>query len=258
MSKIFNRFLAEKQTALMKSQTVPGFGASEALLRQHLPEPVKRYLKKCGFDQRMLPRQAEVIWKDSAIRLAPDKPWMPLKTIQFNSTPFPCRIVYMKAMMMGIIPFEGRDIFNAGSGHMLGKIVGMIPVFDAQDKEIAFSGLVTVLAEAFMVPGYMIESYTSWQEIDDHSAKAVMVWQDLKVEGIFHFDDAGDMVRFDTDERYYANPKGFNELQKWSVFCDAYTEKNGIRFPERVRAVWFLPEGEYEYWRGTLDHIKFD
>lgn len=68
------------------------------------------------------------------------------------------------ARILGVIPFEGRDIYRGGRGHMLGKILNLLKVVDAQDPEIAQSALVTLFAEAFLVPSYALQSYITWDE----------------------------------------------------------------------------------------------
>ena len=45
---------------------------------------------------------------------------------------------------------------------------------------------------------------------------------------------------------------------KFSVAVDGYQDQGGMRVPTGVRAVWHLPEGEFEYWRGTIREIHFD
>ena len=166
-----------------------GVQAESAHQAATLPDPVQRYLKMAGFADRPLPKAGEVIWKESRIKFGPDKPWTSLKTLQFNATPSPVRMAYMTTKMFGVLPFEGRDLFADGQGHMLGKIAGMIPVFD---------------------------------------------------------------------DRCYANPNGVNERQTWTAYCENYIEKDGVRFPSTVRAVWSLSEGEFEYWNGTVDRVVYD
>ena len=225
---------------------------------EHLPEPVQNYLRYCGFIGYQEIINAEVIWSDSHIKLAPDRNWMKLNTQQFNSVPEPMRIAYMKAAILGVIPFEGRDIYRDGRGNMLGKIAGIFTVFNSQDKETSQSALITILAEVPLVPGYALADYITWEEIDKHTANARIQHKELDVGGTFFFNDNGEYIRFETDERYYVNPEGDYKKVKFSILIDGYTEKEGLKFPTKVRAIWHLPEGEYEYWKGTISDINFN
>lgn len=265
MSKMYQRYLNEKRHWLemvRRAETADPGALGERAESAHqvasLPDPVQRYVKMAGFADRPLPKAGEVIWKESRIKFGPNKPWTSLKTLQFNATPSPVRMAYMTTKMFGVLPFEGRDLFADGQGHMLGKIAGVIPVFDDRSKEISRSGVVTVLAEIFLVPGYLTESYLTWEAIDAYSAKAKLTDHGLTGEGIFTFNDLGEVTTFVSHDRYYANPNGGNERQTWTAYCENYIEKDGVRFPSTVRAVWSLPEGEFEYWNGTIDRVVYD
>lgn len=265
MSKMYQRYLNEKRQWLemVKRAETADSGGRRQLTESgtqtaSLPDPVQRYLKMAGFADRPLPRAGEVVWKESRIKFGPDKPWMSLKTLQFNATPSPVRMAYMSTKMFGVLPFEGRDLFADGHGHMLGKIAGLIPVFDDGRQEISQSGVVTVLAEAFLVPGYLTEPYVTWEAIDERTAKARLTDHGLTGEGIFTFNDLGEVTTFVSHDRYFANPEGGNERQTWTAYCENYIEKDGVRFPSVIRAAWSLPEGEYEYWNGTIDKVVYD
>lgn len=269
MSKMYQRYLDEKRQWLevvRKAENAEagsgnaGSGASvgSEAQRSSLPEPVQRYLSMAGFDHRPLPKAGEVVWKESRIKFGPDKPWTSLKTLQFNATPSPVRMAYMTTKMFGLLPFEGRDLFADGQGHMLGKIAGLFPVFDDRTQEISQSGVVTVLAELFLVPGYLTAPYVKWEAVDDTTVKARLSDHGLAGEGVFTFSPQGEVMTFVSDDRYYANPKGGNERQRWTAYCENYIEKDGFRFPSTVRAVWNLPEGDFEYWNGTIDRVIYD
>ncbi len=138
----------------------------------HLPEPVRRYLHHCGFVDRPMANNAEVIWADSRIKMKPGQRWMRLKTLQHNFVEDPCRIAYMRANMLGLIPFEGRDRYLNGGGHMFGTLGRMIKVFDARDRETFLGAAVVVLAEVLLIPLYSIQPYIHWEAVDDLTAKA--------------------------------------------------------------------------------------
>ena len=125
----------------------------------HLPEPVQKYFRHCGYLGKEKMINAEVEWKDVYIKMSANKKWMSLNCYQFNSVPEPSRIVYMKSSIFGIFPFEGRDKYQDGHGNMLIKLLKIIKVADAKGKEIDESALVTILAEALAVPTYALQDY---------------------------------------------------------------------------------------------------
>lgn len=223
-----------------------------------LPKPVQKYFHYCGYSGKEKMVNAQTEWKDVYFKMAPNKKWMKLECYQFNSVAEPIRIVYMKSKILGIFPFEGRDKYQDGHGNMLAKLLKFIKVVDAKSKEMDESALVTVLAEALIVPTYALQSYIKWDEIDSNTAKAVINYNNSKVCGLFYFKDNGEFIRFETHDRYYSeNGKEYKKV-KWAAVVDNYTEKNGIKIPSVMKGIWHTDEGHYEYFRGTINNISFN
>lgn len=224
----------------------------------HLPAPVQRYFEHCGFIGKPVPMNAEVVWSESFIRMRPDKDWMKLKTIQYNSVEEPFRIVYMKANMFGLIPFEGRDIYANGQGHMYGKVANLFTVFDEKQREIGQSALIIILAEVLLVPGYALASYVHWEPIDDKSASVRITHNGYDVSGIFFFNDAGEMIRFETNDRYYLSPDIGNVLTSFIASVSDYKVQGDYIIPGTLIAAWQLDSGLYEYWKGYMSEVKYN
>ena len=190
--------------------------------------------------------------------MKPGGKWMKLKTTQFNSVESPFRIAYMRARMLGLIPFEGRDTYFDGHGHMYGVIGKMITVFDEKEREIAVSALVTIMAECLMVPGYVLQDYITWEPIDDSTAAAVIHHQGIRIRGVFHFNEAGEFTLFTSDDRYYMSPDQGNVTTPFSAEIGDYFYQGGIKVPGSVKAVWHLDSGRYEYWKGKIKGIRYN
>lgn len=221
-----------------------------------LPEPVQRYFRQCGLVGTPMANHAEVIWSESHIKMKPNQKWMKLKTHQHNFVEEPSRLAYMRANMMGIVPFEGRDKYHDGQGHMFGTLGRMIKIFDEKDLEIAQGASIVLLAEVLLVPSYAIQSYIRWEAVDELTANARYIHKGIDVGGTFHFNEQGEYIRFTTKERPYSLPKGGYEKQPYTIEIRGYQQKGDIRIAKEVAAIWNLPEGDFEYWRGTIKEIK--
>jgi hypothetical protein len=223
-----------------------------------LPEPVRRYLRYCGYIGKEKMVNARVVWSDSYIKMSPGKKWMRLKTEQFNSVPEPMRAAYMKARLWGFIPFEGRDYYGGGNGSMRGKLIKLFTVINADDHEIAQSALITLFAETLFIPNYALQDYIEWIPVDSLTAAARLRHGGMDVSGLFFFNERGEFIRFETNDRYYTDPDGGYRKVKFSAVVDQYKENKGVLIPASVRAVWHLDEGDYEYWRGTISDINYN
>lgn len=227
-----------------------------------LPEAIKKYLGICGFNGRDIPENACVNWSDSFIKLRPDKKWLALKTIQYNQVDKLMRIAYMKAVFAGMIPFEGRDIYFEGKGHMLGKLGKFIPIFNEGYHEIAQSALITCLAEFLLVPGYIFQPYVLWEEVDSQCVKATLTHHDLTVHGYFYFNEKGEYIKFVSYDRYYLQPDKTCIKKKFTVLLSDYIETNSVGHPSKVKVIWNLDERDsskdYEYWKGSINSINYN
>lgn len=222
------------------------------------PKPVQKYFYHCGYVGKEKKINAKIEWQEAYIKMSPDKNWMKLDCFQFNSVPDPSRIVYMKSKVLGLFPFEGRDKYQDGHGNMRIELLKLIPVADAKGKEMDASALVTLLAEILLIPGYAFQDYIEWTEIDSSTAKAILRYNETEVEGLFSFNELGELVRFETNDRYYSE-KGKNYKKvKWSIILSDYVEKNGMRFPTHAKAIWHLEKGDFEYFKGTILNIKYN
>jgi hypothetical protein len=221
-----------------------------------LPEPVRRYFRRCGYVGRPKMTHARVTWEDVYLKTAPDGDWMKIDCHQYNSVAAPTRIVYMHGRLLRVIPFEGRDKYQHGRGHMLIRMMKLFTVGDARGPEMDASALVTVLAETFLVPSYALQPYLHWTPVDANTAQATITYNATRVGGTFHFNDRGEMLRFDTNDRYLEE-KGSYRRAPWSAFVDGYFEQDGLLLPEDFRAVWHLDSGDMEYFTGKISRVEF-
>lgn len=222
---------------------------------QNLPLPLQQYLRKCGYLGTPIPYNADVYWKESFIKLKPGKKWSPLETIQFNSVNPIARIAYMRFLKM---PVVGRDIYRNGQGEMKGKLFNLFTIIHGTGKEISQSALITAFCEFIFIPGYILQHYVKWEYVSDNAVRATLTDHGITVSGIFYFDSEGLFTRFETDDRYYAAPEGKILKTKFSAIVDSYQLRGGIKIVKDVRVVWHLQNGDYEYFRGTIDRIIYN
>jgi len=224
----------------------------------HLPYAIQNYLYHCGYVGKEIPMNGELLWKNSRIKMKPDGKWLNLKTYQYNSVEKPFRIALMKARMAGIVPFDGRDIYHDGYASMLGKIMKGITVINANDKETAQSAAIVLLAEVLMVPGYIFQDYIYWEEVDSMTVKGTIENREIKAEALFHFNEKGEYIKFHTNDRNFDNGDGTCRKVPYSINIGEYRKIDHFITPTYVSAVWHLAEGDYEYWQGNIEKIKFN
>ena len=118
------------------------------------------------------------------------------------------------------------------------------------------SGLVTVLSESLLAPSYALQGYMKWQPVDDRSARAELTSHGITVSGTFHFNEADELIRFDSKDRWQ---DGTPQKQlPWSAQLEGYRVSQGLRYPTRVSATWHEPGGDFTYVHGTIESIEFN
>lgn len=221
-----------------------------------LPDPIQRYFSMSGFLGKPLSDATEVLWAESKIKLAPDQKWRELETRQYNFTASGSRLAYMNARMAWVIPFEGRDRYHNGQGHMLGTLARTFKVFDNHSREVTLGGAVILLAEALLEPSIALQEYITWEAVDPLTVKATFRDGDVEVSGLFIFNTEGEYIRFESNDRPYEVSRGRYEMVPFSIDLKEYHETNGIRIAGRVFATWHLEEGDFIYWDGRIAGLR--
>ncbi|MTI59950.1 MAG: hypothetical protein FH762_08190 [Firmicutes bacterium] len=221
-----------------------------------LPAPVQKYFRYCGYIGKQKMLNAKIVFKD--VDFISNGKELKLRSEQYNFVSKPTRLAYLNSKVMGIISFEGRDKYQNGKGSMIGKVMKIITLFNVTGPEMNQSALVTFLAEALIVPNAALQDYIKWKEINDNQAKAIMTYGGISVEGIFTFNDKGEFIRFETNDRYMDKGNGVMEKEKWTAEVHNYIEKDGIKVPGRMKGIWNLSEDDLLYFDGYISNISFN
>lgn len=227
---------------------------TEELIKE-LPEPLKKYLRVCGYMNKPVPVNANVCWTESWLKMSPDKEWKKLHTTQFNSVKPIGRLAYMKISGM---PVAARDLYRDGYGEMNVKLMNLVKVAFDNSKEVAQSALITTFCEFMLIPGYLLLDNVKWEPVDDYSVRGTLVDNGIEVSGIFYFNEAGLFTHFDTLDRYFTIGKNSYKKVKYSVIVEGYKTQDNLKISEKVTVMWHLPEGEYAYYKGTIDKLEFN
>lgn len=247
-------FLQERTGLLLRNKPYNHQSFTEELVCK-LPEPLIKYLRVCGYMNTPVPFNADVFWTESFIKLSPAREWGQLNTIQFNSVDPVARVAYMKFLKM---PIAGRDIYLDGYGEMNGKLLGLFKVIFDNSRETAQSCLLTTFCEFFLVPGYLLSRDVRWEVIDNKTVRGTLTDNGIRVLALFHFNEDGLLTHVETADRYYSEGKGEYKKVRFSAVVESYREQGAIRIPEKMKAVWHLPTGDYEYFRGTIDRVVYN
>lgn len=230
---------------------------SDASELHKLPEPLRLHLLQCGYGNVPLASNFYIHYERAAIKLKQNAKWLSLDCHQFNSYYPPTRLALMLAKLYGLIPFSGRDKYQHGNGNMHIKLAGF-SLANTSGEAIDISGLSTYLAEAPLLPAAFLQGNLQLEKVSPSMVVASMTDNLQTVKGAFHFDAKGQLYRFSTSDRFYTGKANTVYKVPWSTYFDAYRIVGSLRIPLRLRAVWHMPDGDFEYYRCNISKIDYN
>jgi hypothetical protein len=220
---------------------------------ESLPIQLRTYFKNVGYIGNPKESSLQIVYDKGLIKMDTSSKWMNIKCDHLLFTNPHVRIVYLKAYLFWIIPFEGRDKYKAGHGNMLGIIAKLIKIFDVSDKEMNQSALVTFLSEILFMPSACLSDNITWEQVDKNSIKATIIDSGLTGSGVFHFNDADEFERFTTDDRYEGKIS-----RPWILNFGDYKYFGGYYLPSKVVATWQYPVCEFDYFIAYVKDFKYN
>lgn len=222
----------------------------------NLPEPVQKYIKNCGYIGTSKMKKCKIIWTDVKHKRSIKSNWMKLQYHQLNLISEPTRIVSIQGRIGCIIPIDISEKYESGFGSWQMKLMRVITLINVQDvEELNKTALVTYLSEALLIPSIALQPFIEWQKVDNYTAKAILRHKDIQVSGIFRFNEIGEFIEFETEDRYNSEDgKGYVKT-KWIGMCSKYIEKNNIKYPTEFKAIWKTEDNSFEYFNGVITEI---
>lgn len=251
----FNRTTEEQVEELFRGgiQDSPGIIQSTDL--EDLPSPVRNWLENSGVVGKEKIYFARLV-QEAEMRLNPGGRWMPLNAEQYFTLEEPGFIWQARINAAPFIHISGRDVYKEGRGNMLIKPMSLITIADESGFQIDQGTLVRYLAEMVWFPTVALNNFVSWEEIDENSARAIMRYGNIRVSGVFTFNDSGDPVKFTA--RRFGEFNGQVRMENWTVELSGSRELNGFRIPTSGEITWELEEGDFTWYKFQVKEIEYN
>jgi hypothetical protein len=222
-----------------------------------LPGPVKRYLRYAHVLGKPRVKCAKVR-QTGFMRTSPAQKWMPVEATQYTTLAGQLsRTWYARIKIGPLTLLNGFDRYDNGAGHMLIRLLSLLPVVDVKGPEIDLSALIIFINDMVMWPTAFLSDYIHWETINETSAELQVDLHGNQFSAVVHFNEFGEMVNFITEDRYRAVGKGFKQ-DRWSTPLRNYREMNGLRIPAEGDAIWYLPEGDFAYIRASIGQVIYN
>lgn len=220
-----------------------------------LPPLIQTYLEECGYIGSLRKSILQMEYKKVDFSLGQNRPKLKIDYSQVDFANAPVRLAFVDSKMFGV-PFQGYDYFINGKGAMKGVIAKLFQLFDQTGEQMDKAALVTYLAEIIFLPEALLQNFVSFNQLDSHRVEARIEYKGLKACGIYHFNDAHEMIYFSTDERGQSSSDGSIENIPWEAQCREYKlYSDGIKRPTIFRAVWKYPDQDFIYFDGKISSV---
>lgn len=223
---------------------------------KQLPPPVASWLEKSGVIGKP---NVQRVWlsQESVMRMSPEKEkWNSATSEQVFNADDPSFIWQVKMKMGPFNIISGRDVFENGKGKMNIRLLGLIPVVNESGPKIDEGSIQRFLGEIAWFPQAALKPYIRWEQIDAHSARAVIESHGTRGEGTFFFNSEGNFVKF-TAMRYRGNDADA-ERTEWVIEANEHSVFSGIRVPSRLEATWKLEEGDWTWLKMEIEEVLYN
>ncbi|MGC6767298.1 DUF6544 family protein [Enterococcus sp. LJL51] len=256
--KLWQKYLAdtEQSFAEISGSREPSGKFSKDTVAQ-LPPLLQRHITNGGYLEKPLMSNMFIQFINTKFRLSPDKKTMPIQFQQLNFAGRPDRHAFLTAKMAGVLPLQAKDSVIAGIGSMTGVLAKHFQLFRSTGAEMDQGQLITALADAVYLPSLFVQDFVTWRTIDEQTVEGCITWENISAAGRFSFDEQGNIIRFDTDDRYMDDNGKGSKLVPWYVLYANYQNQNGFWQPGKVQVNWQLPEGAYTYFESNQIKIEY-
>lgn len=234
--------------------------ASEAVYAKEdfesLPPLIQTYLEECGYIGSPRKSFLQMEYKKVDFALGQNRPKLKIDYTQVDFANAPVRLAFIDSKMFGV-PFQGYDYYVNGKGGMKGVLAKSFQLFDQTGEQMDKAALITYLAEVIFLPEALLQNFVIFNQLDSHRVEARIEYKGVKACGIYHFNDAHEMICFSTDERGQSSSDGSIENIPWEAQCQEYKlYSDGIKRPTIFRAVWKYPDQDFIYFDGKISCVN--
>ena len=244
----FYRFrgLVSKEKDVLFNQ----FGKTENAIDQadlsKLPLSMKNYLEKVGVIGKC--KDSHLTFKQRGkVKTERGKKWTNFTATQYMTARFPNFLWSAQAFPMFIY-----DKSINGKGEVRVSMFGLKDVAKSSGEKTDKSALSRCLAELMFYPIGFLSDAISWETINTKAVKASVKVNGTSAEGIFYFNSDGLLCQFES-KRYMSET-----LENFTGLAEDYKFMEGLFVPSKMKAVWNLEQGDFEYFNCVITDYRID
>lgn len=221
---------------------------------QHLPDPVKKYLRYTGSIGKPKVNSFKIEFSGK-IRKNELSEWMPFRSEQYNFMQEPTRLFFMKATMKQL-PIAGYHCYKNGIASMDIRLFSIFRVQYQDGIEMDMAETVTFFNDmCCMAPPTLIDSRIKWLEVDGNQVMASFTNKNITIHARLFFNDSGALINFISEDRYNSDE---GKKLPWATPLKDYGEVNGYKLFGNAETIYSYPDRDLCYGTFQLTNIEYN
>ena len=136
------------------------------------------------------------------------------------------------------------------------RLFSLITIQHQNGKQMDTAETVTFFNDmCCMAPATLIDKRIQWLETIGNKVKAAFTINNITIYAWLHFNDAGELVNFTSNDRLVAD---VGKKFPWSTPLSNYKELNGYRLAGSAQTVNTYPDGDFCYGTFELSSIQYN
>jgi len=192
------------------------------------------------------------------MRAGPAEPWMDFTAEQLNTLDPPRRYFLMDAVMKGL-PVDVLHLFDERGATMRVRLASLWTLVDAGGEVLTRSETVTLFNDlCLLAPGELVRPSIAWEAVDDRTARARYTQGANTISATLHFDEAGDLVDFASEDRSPSPDGSGSAPLRWTTPVSARARTGPARVVLRAETRWHPASGAWAYGEFELRSLEYD
>lgn len=249
------RIDAEVAELFAEIETMPTYYSEREL--DGLPEPVQRFFRRNL--QEGAPHQSCVRTREAGrVRQRQGQPYTEFVGEQYTLASTPAMLGFARLRPLPLVWVDARNLYLRGRGHMLVKLLSSLTSVEQRDDATRRALLVTYIAELALLPGALLPADDrGWEPVGEHAARFSVRDGELSVAGVFHFDELGNIARFESEDRPYQGAQAPTRAL-WVVRYAEHRSFGELQLPTKIDVEWQLDEQTFHYVERTVEALELD
>ncbi|HMU03682.1 MAG TPA: hypothetical protein PJ990_08670 [Saprospiraceae bacterium] len=248
------KYKREVTAGLTQTSNIPSDILTEEDIK-HLPPLIQKYIRYSQSVGKPKIHNFKVTMSGE-IRSYESQDWMSFTSEQYNFIPATTRLFFLNATKK-LLPVSGLQSFKGGVASMDIRLLSTFNLQNMEGKEMNVSETVTFFHDlCWLAPGALIDERIRWKISEGNRVSATFTFNGITIAAWLYFNQKGELVNFESEDRYAVNIDGKNTQLSWRTPLEEYKEIGGYRLASYATTITTYDNGDFVNATFNIDDVK--